>query len=245
MIWSDTVRIKCTSFNPENPNTIVIGTDNSRTPAGWDDRAETPWFHRSTNGGTSWSKVYFNGPGISEKPNSAKYILIDPSDTLKIYVGTENTDGGGMYISHNNGDEWMNINLFGTNENVYALACTPAGYADHTLCAISYDTDVFDRTLLISKDFGMTWEEKHPPTSFDLLDNVNRESILYISKDYPKYIYVGAEYFLNNKFIIAAVTPRKLLDVSKLNSLGWKAQIDLEDGIKTTYAWFCEKYGEF
>ncbi len=40
-------------------------------------------------------------------------------------------------------------------------------------------------------------------------------------------------------------TPRKLLDVSKLNSLGWKAQIDLEDGIKTTYAWFCEKYGEF
>ncbi len=58
-------------------------------------------------------------------------------------------------------------------------------------------------------------------------------------------IYVGAEYFLNNKFIIAAVTPRKLLDVSKLNSLGWKAQIDLEDGIKTTYEWFCEKHGEF
>ena len=27
-------------------------------------------------------------------------------------------------------------------------------------------------------------------------------------------------------------TPRKLMDVSKINSLGWKAKIKLEDGIK-------------
>ncbi|WP_456424000.1 GDP-L-fucose synthase family protein [Lutibacter sp.] len=33
-------------------------------------------------------------------------------------------------------------------------------------------------------------------------------------------------------------TPRKLLDVSKLNTLGWKAQIALEKGIQKTYTWF-------
>ncbi len=33
-------------------------------------------------------------------------------------------------------------------------------------------------------------------------------------------------------------TPRKLLDVSKLAGLGWKARIGLEEGIKTTYAHF-------
>lgn len=33
-------------------------------------------------------------------------------------------------------------------------------------------------------------------------------------------------------------TPRKLLDVSRLTSLGWKAQIELEHGIKETYEWF-------
>lgn len=33
-------------------------------------------------------------------------------------------------------------------------------------------------------------------------------------------------------------TPRKLMDVSKLNGLGWKAKISLKDGIKETYEWY-------
>lgn len=33
-------------------------------------------------------------------------------------------------------------------------------------------------------------------------------------------------------------TPRKLLDVSRLDGLGWKARIGLEIGIKRTYEWF-------
>ncbi len=37
-------------------------------------------------------------------------------------------------------------------------------------------------------------------------------------------------------------TPRKLLDVSKLESLGWKYRIRLEDGIKETYDWFIKNY---
>jgi GDP-L-fucose synthase len=35
-------------------------------------------------------------------------------------------------------------------------------------------------------------------------------------------------------------TPRKLMDTSKLNKLGWKANIDLESGIQDTYNWFVE-----
>lgn len=33
-------------------------------------------------------------------------------------------------------------------------------------------------------------------------------------------------------------TPRKLLDVSRLHSLGWRHMIDLHDGIARTYDWF-------
>jgi GDP-L-fucose synthase len=35
-------------------------------------------------------------------------------------------------------------------------------------------------------------------------------------------------------------TPRKLLDVNKLNSLGWKAKTSLEEGIRLTYNWYLE-----
>lgn len=33
-------------------------------------------------------------------------------------------------------------------------------------------------------------------------------------------------------------TPRKLLDVSRLSSLGWKAKTSLPDGVRLTYQWF-------
>ncbi|MEI7451790.1 MAG: GDP-L-fucose synthase [Candidatus Falkowbacteria bacterium] len=37
-------------------------------------------------------------------------------------------------------------------------------------------------------------------------------------------------------------TPRKLLDVAKINSLGWKYKIALDDGLKTTISWFEKNY---
>jgi GDP-L-fucose synthase len=33
-------------------------------------------------------------------------------------------------------------------------------------------------------------------------------------------------------------TPRKLLDVSRIHALGWRAQIPLEQGIASTYEWY-------
>lgn len=39
-------------------------------------------------------------------------------------------------------------------------------------------------------------------------------------------------------------TPRKLLDISKIKSLGWSPKISLRDGIADAYRWFCENYNE-
>ena len=36
-------------------------------------------------------------------------------------------------------------------------------------------------------------------------------------------------------------TPRKLLDVSRLASMGWQASTDLRQGLEKTYAWFLEQ----
>ncbi|NEO29301.1 MAG: GDP-L-fucose synthase [Symploca sp. SIO3C6] len=37
-------------------------------------------------------------------------------------------------------------------------------------------------------------------------------------------------------------TPRKLLDTSKLNALGWQAETSLKEGIEITYKWFLDNY---
>jgi GDP-L-fucose synthase len=39
-------------------------------------------------------------------------------------------------------------------------------------------------------------------------------------------------------------TPRKLLDTTRLTSLGWRPRITLKAGIETTYSWFKEHVGE-
>ncbi|MGG3692569.1 GDP-L-fucose synthase [Heyndrickxia ginsengihumi] len=39
-------------------------------------------------------------------------------------------------------------------------------------------------------------------------------------------------------------TPRKLVDVTKLNSLGWQATTSLEEGLKKAYTWFLENEKE-
>ena len=37
-------------------------------------------------------------------------------------------------------------------------------------------------------------------------------------------------------------TPRKLLDVSRLNRLGWKYKTDFKTGLKRTYEWYVKKF---
>lgn len=39
-------------------------------------------------------------------------------------------------------------------------------------------------------------------------------------------------------------TPRKLMDVSRINEMGWKAEIALKDGIQNTYNWFLDHLDE-
>jgi GDP-L-fucose synthase len=39
-------------------------------------------------------------------------------------------------------------------------------------------------------------------------------------------------------------TPRKLLDTSRINNLGWQPKISLEEGIQSTYKWYRDKYSK-
>jgi GDP-L-fucose synthase len=39
-------------------------------------------------------------------------------------------------------------------------------------------------------------------------------------------------------------TPRKLLDSSRMQAMGWKAQTELEEGLKLYYDWFLSNQGK-
>ena len=38
-------------------------------------------------------------------------------------------------------------------------------------------------------------------------------------------------------------TPRKWLDVGRLNALGWKARVGLREGLEETYSWYTKQGG--
>ena len=40
-------------------------------------------------------------------------------------------------------------------------------------------------------------------------------------------------------------SPRKLMDISRLNALGWKAQFSLEEGLRDAYQWFLANQEQF
>ena len=83
-----------------------------------------------------------------------------------------------------------------------------------------------------------------------LMDNYNGDEIINIGagkeitvRDLADLIkeVVGFEGSTNNNSSKPDGTPRKLLDVNRLGSLGWHSTISLKEGIERTYVWYLKK----
>lgn len=89
-----------------------------------------------------------------------------------------------------------------------------------------------------------------------LMEKVNADDMKKLSSDYFVNVGTGKDIKINDlaKMVKEIVgfkgeiahnltkpdgTPRKLLDVSKINALGWRARTDLYDGIKYVYEHYC------
>ncbi len=59
---------------------------------------------------------------------------------------------------------------------------------------------------------------------------------------------INVEVGFNGRLVFDTTKPdgmmRKVLDVNKINSLGWRAKTDFEEGIKLTYSWFVNEMGK-
>lgn len=102
------------------------------------------------------------------------------------------------------------------------------------------------------------WGSGAPMREFLHVDDMAKGVLFALENVLPEYLYnVGTGVDLTIKELAETIqkavghqgeitwdaskpdgTPRKLMDNSKMEQLGWKAEIKFEDGIKETYQWF-------
>ena len=142
----------------------------------------------------------------------------------------------------------MPTNLYGSNDNFDLLS-------SHVLPAMMRK---FHEAKLGGNEPVELWGSGMPMREFLHVDDLAQAVLFAIQNTLPDNLYnVGVGSDLTIKELALLIqrivghtgeinwdstkpdgTPRKLMDVSKLHELGWKANITLEEGIKDTYNWY-------
>ncbi len=99
-----------------------------------------------------------------------------------------------------------------------------------------YSDDMAHGCIHLMQNFSPTKEQNE---NWDIFFNLGTGKDITI-KDLGKMIQkiVGFEWWIIWDTARPNGTPRKLLDVSYIESTGWKYSIELEDGIRMAYEWF-------
>ncbi|WP_160069595.1 GDP-L-fucose synthase family protein [Sphingobacterium bovisgrunnientis] len=147
----------------------------------------------------------------------------------------------------------MPTNLYGTHDN-FDLNTS------HVLPAMIrkfHDAKLNNHTTVT------LWGSGTPFREFLFVDDMAGSIIFALENVLPEYLYnVGTGEDLSIKELALLIqrvvgyegeiewdsskpdgTYRKLMDISKMHELGWKHQVELEDGIRLTYDWFLNNQG--
>jgi GDP-L-fucose synthase len=146
----------------------------------------------------------------------------------------------------------MPTNLYGPNDN-FDLETS------HVLAALLRKA----HEAKTRKDRGLiVWGSGKPRREFLHVDDLASACLLLLEQyDSPEIINVGCGEDISIRELAELIcdvvgfdgeltldankpdgTPRKLLDVTKLRTLGWKPSVPLRDGIAQTYEWFLANY---
>ena len=138
----------------------------------------------------------------------------------------------------------MPTNLYGPNDN-FDLETS------HVLPALL-------RKCHEGKDKVVLWGDGSPKREFLHVDDL-AEACVFLMNNYEEedHINIGTGEDVSIKELVETIadvvefkgefvwntdkpngTPRKLLDVSKIKSLGWKPTVSLREGIEKTYDWY-------
>lgn len=149
----------------------------------------------------------------------------------------------------------MPTNLYGTHDN-FDLKTS------HVLPAMIRK---FHDAKLNNNATVTLWGSGTPLREFLFVDDMAASVIFALENVLPEHLYnVGTGSDLTIKELAETIqkivghngeiewdatkpdgTPRKLMDISKMHDLGWKHQVELEEGIQRTYDWFFENQENF
>lgn len=149
----------------------------------------------------------------------------------------------------------MPTNLYGTHDN-FDLQTS------HVLPAMIRK---FHEAKLNGNAPVTLWGSGTPMREFLFVDDLAAATLFALDHKLPEHLYnVGTGIDLTIKDLALAIqkvvghegdvvwdsskpdgTPRKLMDISKMHALGWKHQVDLEEGLRLTYDWFLANQNNF
>jgi GDP-L-fucose synthase len=198
-------------------------------------------------------------PKLAPQPIKEEYLLTGPLEPTNEWYAIAKIAGVKMCQAYRreygfNAISLMPTNLYGPGDNFDLLN-------SHVLPALIRR---FHEAKLRGDESVTVWGSGTPRREFLHVDDL-ADAVLYLLQRYDAEPIVnigwGQDVTIRElaERVVSAVgysgrlifdstkpdgTPRKLLDVSRLNGLGWQPRISLETGIEKTYDWFKEHFAE-
>jgi GDP-L-fucose synthase len=194
-------------------------------------------------------------PKFAKQPLKEEYLLTDSLEpTNELYAIAKITGVKACQaIRKQYNKEYVSLmptNLYGSFDNFDLKS-------SHVLPAMLRK---FHEAKINNHSEVMLWGSGTPMREFLFVDDMAEAVVHALENNLPEYLYnIGTGKDITIKDLAETIqsvtghqgniiwdaskpdgTPRKLMDVSKINELGWQYSTELEDGIKKTYKWFLE-----
>ena len=199
-------------------------------------------------------------PKLASQPLKEEYLLTAPLEPTNEWYALAKITGVKLCEAIRKQYEkdfvsLMPTNLYGTHDNFDLTS-------SHVLPAMIRK---FHEAKENNNAVVVLWGTGKPMREFLFVDDMAAAVVFALENQLPDYLYnvgTGEDLTINElATVIQKIvghtgdiiwdttkpdgTPRKLMDVSKMHSIGWKHQVDLETGIQKTYNWFLENIEDF
>jgi GDP-L-fucose synthase len=199
-------------------------------------------------------------PKLAPQPLKEDYLLTGELEPTNEWYAIAKITGvkACQAIRNQFGKDYVSLmptNLYGTNDN-FDLNTS------HVLPAMMRK---FHEAKVNNHAPVILWGSGTPMREFLFVDDMAQAVVFALENKLPDYLYnIGTGEDLTIKELAETIqkitghqgeiiwdsskpdgTPRKLMDISKMHALGWKHQVQLEEGIQKTYNWFLENATTF